>query len=568
MSKKNNNLKKRNLLCLLLTAVFVLCTNVTRTQAAPPIGKVEFHDCILDEDGLECEEKMVVTVPVSFGLSQTVDAVTVIGTLEETTRIEITKSVPILNYPLRHLHTVAYYPHEQVLKEPNTTGPCFRCIDSPAANCPTCGWTYQGNKKVEHSQGFCVHDIIDSACSWWRGKELFGEHPTADPFSTGHCMRLGDVYFHGYEIGEYTKSYLIHIKLSKGSEIEELDLTPNDPVVVSTDGAFKFKAQLVGDLDEYQGAVELDNYILYIPSSPDTHPMVKDYQNNMLLVPREELSKDGGEPDKVGVSFYTFRLLGSDYSVSEAGDGLHNQLFHKHNSDLMKLVMNPNAETTYLVHGKKDFKGSMSFKTGMEKILQHNITYINNSLVSLTMDAAEVKIINTQSIGIIKEAYVRTFTSMSNEGNMIVVVKNVGDYPTDYIVTVTDCTMNILKAIPAQARSLNPQKEVELKFDVFTLYNLDTTNECLCTLRSPTGHEYDSVWVVFDTKKHKSEYSWDLQEKNEASKGKDGTSVLGDSTCDGVVDFRDLAVLARCWLAGVDFRDFAVLARCWLAGAE
>jgi len=29
--------------------------------------------------------------------------------------------------------------------------------------------------------------------------------------------------------------------------------------------------------------------------------------------------------------------------------------------------MNPDAETTYLVHGMKKFKGSMSFKTGMEK---------------------------------------------------------------------------------------------------------------------------------------------------------------------------------------------------------
>jgi len=534
----------------MLTAVFVLCTNVTRTQAAPPIGQVEFQDCILDEDGLDCDEKMVITVPVSYGLSQTMDAVT--STPLEVIRIEITKTVPVLNYPLTYFHTVSYYPHEQVLKEPNTTGPCFICIDSPDSNCPTCGWTYIDGEKVEHSQGFCVHDIIDSACSWWRGEEIFGQHPNDSPFSTAHCVKMGDVYFHGYEIGEYIKSYEIDIVMKKGGDQISFKLSPADPLVVTTEGDFKCKAQLVGDLDEYKGPVELDNYILYIPAAPNSHPMVQDYQNNMLLVPREEMSKDGGELDKVGVSFYKFRTQAGNWSVSEAGDGLHNQLFHKHNSDLMKLVLNPNAEMTYLVHGKRDFKDSMEFKAGMDKILQHKITGINNSLVSLTMDAFETKVITTQSVGIINEAYVRTFTSLSNEGTMNVQIQNYGDYPTDYIVTVTDCSMTILHAIPAQARSLMPEKKADLKFDIYTLDNLDATHECLCTLTSPTGQEYDSVWVVFDSKKHKSQFSWDLQEKNLGTETEAGVSVLGDSTCDNKVDFRDFADLARCWLVGVE----------------
>jgi len=35
-------------------------------------------------------------------------------------------------------------------------------------------------------------------------------------------------------------------------------------------------------------------------------------------------------------------------------------------------------------------------------------------------------------------------------------------------------------------------------------------------------------------------------------KGEGGVSVLGDSTCDDKVDFRDFAVMARCWLAGAE----------------
>ncbi len=76
---------------------------------------------------------------------------------------------------------------------------------------------------------------------------------------------------------------------------------------------------------------------------------------------------DGSECNKVGVGFETFR----DYARScpEGGGGcLDNQLFHKHSSDLQKLILNPDTETTYLVHGKKMFKGSMDFKAGMEKV--------------------------------------------------------------------------------------------------------------------------------------------------------------------------------------------------------
>ena len=444
-------------------------------------------------------------------------------------QLEITKSVPKLTYTLRYFHTVPYYPHEEVIKAPYPVEGCPGCIDCAGAQFPTCGWIYQGDLKLPHSQGFCIIKSLWElehsgwSCSFFRGEEILGEQATTDnAFSTGHHMLPGAVFFDGYEISEYTKSYEIKFKIIRGSDNHTFFLRPNDPLYATRhdanyDGTFNMKAELIGDMEPFSGALELDNYILYIPSSPDGHEMVIDYQNNMLLVPREEVSKDGSEADKVGVSFKTFRSLGSDYKVSEAGDGLGNQLFHKHNSDLQKLTNNPQAETTYLVHGKKDFKGSMEFKAGMEKVLEHKISYINNSLVSLTIDKATIKHITTQSKGIIMFAEVETFTSLTDDGVLNVHIKNIGDYKTDYIVTVTKPTENILHTFPAQSRILQPDDEVKLIFDVSTVKNLETTNEFLVTLRAPHGKIYDEIWVVFDTKKHGSEYSWDKYEKNEAS---------------------------------------------------
>jgi hypothetical protein len=369
---------------------------------------------------------------------------------------------------------------------------------------------------------------------------------------------MGQVYFDGFEIGEYIKSYEIEVKFIQGSEEYRIKLSPGNPFYNTEHdpdygGNYSLKAELVGDLDPPEGELELDNYILYIPSKPAGHPMVYDYQDNMLLVPREEVSKDGGELDKVGVSFYKFRTQAGNWSVSEAGDGLHNQLFHKHNSDLEKLIMNPNAETTYLVHGMKDFKDSMDFRSGMPRTLEHKIKYINNSLVTLTMDSAPIKTIATESDGIIVSATLDKYTCFSEDGLLKVRIKNAGNIKTDYIVTVTHGTMNVLKEMPAQARTLDPDEQTDLQFNVWTYWgNIETSNEYLVRLTSPTGKIYKEQFVRFYTDKYTTKYSWDLQEKNTASEGEAGVSVLGDSTCDNKVDFRDFADLARCWLAGVE----------------
>ncbi|MHC5060059.1 MAG: immunoglobulin-like domain-containing protein [Planctomycetota bacterium] len=531
MSKNYTNPGVLHFVSLSLLAVAVAASVANGSL----VGSVDFTDCLHDDNDMTCEEKKIVTLGVSYGLEENLEIVVLANdpcrqSLEEAVKVEITKSEPKLIYPLRFLHTVAYYPHEEVIKAPYPVEGCPGCIDCPQAQFPTCGWTYQGDIKLPHSQGFCIIKSLwelersSWSCSLFRGEEVLGEQSTIDnAFSTGHKMLTGDVFFHGYEIGEYIKRYEIKIKMIQGYEEHTIKLRPDDPLYhtkhdANYGGNFNFKAELVGDMAPFSGALELDNYILYIPSSPDGHEMVLDYQNNMLLVPREEVSRDGSEPDKVGVSFKTFRSLGSNYKVSEAGDGLGNQLFHKHNFDLQKLAVNPKAETTYLVHGKKDFKGSMEFKAGMDKVLEHKITEINESLISLTLDKeAIVKNVQTESKGIILEGKVETFTSLTDEGVLYVMIKNIGSFKTNYIVTVIKATMNILKGIPAQARTLDPDGEATLKFDVSTVGNRDTSNEFLVSLRGPHGKLYDEVIVKFDTKKHASEYSWEKYEENKAS---------------------------------------------------
>jgi hypothetical protein len=296
----------------------------------------------------------------------------------------------------------------------------------------------------------------------------------------------------------------------------------------------------------------LDNYILYIPASPESDPMVQDYAHYMMLVPREEVSRDGGEPDKVGVSFYTFRQQAVNAATSRAGDGLHNQLYQKYNGDLERLITNPNAEAAYLINGQKAFKPSMNFSSGMPKELQVKVAEVESSLVSLTMDPGAIRTIETESQGVIYSAKVQPFSSLTNEGTLEVVIWNAGDYKANFLVTVTDPSAHINPAIPAQARTLNPGEATRVIFDIFARQNILAGHSLLVTLSSPTGAFYDSTTVLFDTHEHPVNYSWNLQQTNTGAGTGKLKSVPGDSTCDGAVDLSDLAVLSSHWLDGTD----------------
>ena len=186
--------------------------------------------------------------------------------------------------------------------------------------------------------------------------------------------------------------------------------------------------------------------------------------------------------------------------------------------------------------------------------LGENFDFSSNYIIIHNNDLSKffTKEVETESSGAINAAYVEDFHSMSNEGTLVAVIENAGPDRTDYIVTVTDFNTNILQAVPAQARTLDSGEIGALSFDIFTQYNLDASNECWVRLKSPRGRLYDEVRVQFDTLKHGSDYSWELQEKNEGSQTSTDvdpdTVDIMDFNFDGIVDFADFAAFAAHWL--------------------
>ncbi len=550
-NSNQNRLLRKHLLGMLVLLAGAAAVCAPAAWAGPVVGRVDVIDCITYPEGdAICTPRpgrTSLTIPVTYGNVVSLDAVEASQAkdesgeqipLEEGIKIELTKTPPTLNYPLRYLHTVPYAPYEEVRKVRNTQPGIQACIDAATSDAPTCGWQYKadGTTKVPDSQGFCSNrDLLNlktcSASDTWRGEEVLGEKSTLDnSFSIGHCMRMGDIWYHGYEIGKYTNSSDVNIKLTKGNNVRTLTLSPSYKIVTTPEtesAVWTVRAQLLGSLDPEPSGPDLSNYILYIPGfGPDS--VVNNYNLYMLLVAREMVTRDGSECNKIGVGYSAFRKEAGCASKTKAGECLANQLFHLHNEDLQRLAVNANAETKYLIRGMNMFKGSMAFKSGMDKALRYSITDVNYSLVNLSFGSSpltQVTVSETEEDGIFDYIkVVPAFASMSEGVTMELTVRNNGGLRSNYIVSVKDCSVNIRNDIPSKAVTVEPQSASNpITFNINTLQNIQSMHYCWVYLTSPTGKVYYNDMgtathqVFFDTIKHPTTYPWDLKLENKES---------------------------------------------------
>jgi len=143
----------------------------------------------------------------------------------------------------------------------------------------------------------------------------------------------------------------------------------------------------------------------------------------------------------------------------------------------------------------------ISDRTG-QKLISYEPPETRKTQVVVTTDRLEeIKVIVAESNGIVQEAAVLVdrFASHSRDGSLRVEIRNVGDFKADYIVEVANCNGNIVEAIPAQARTLQPIQEATLYFELYTIGNSATSNACGVTLKSPRGRIYDTLPVFFES---------------------------------------------------------------------
>ncbi|EFC41606.1 predicted protein [Naegleria gruberi] len=444
-------------------------------------------------------------------------------------KIVIQKSAPKAVYPLLYVKTFNGKPTESIIYKDDILVPT--CDDSSKSAAPTCGWVKdsQGNK-IPDSQGFC--------CSCSVG-QMFGDSSASNRGalncgfmqmkSSAHCLRLGEVYWDAYEIEGYVMSFEISVFIGETGfdDIGKVTVSPSSKLAQLPKGG---RVELEGDFSAYKSVPLYESKYLFIPSSPKTSPIVVNGQANWMFIDKSMVTLSGSECDKIGVSYAQFRNQPNACS-RPALTCLANQIEDLRLADV-ELMKSGLKSGKYIVSNFGSFAVN---KTNTGNVLEKYLDEDTNSQINLYINGENVKFLITKSAAEISEAYVKTFTSLSKEGEMLVSVKNKGANGCSYVVTVTECSDNIL-TIVQQTVFVDASNKKELTFQVRSEQKLATTNQCKVTLLFSDGEKIQDITVTFDSKDYAYENAMESSGEQTGKVETEGDHSLGQCKCNSPFD--------------------------------
>jgi hypothetical protein len=381
---------------LLLLVVLISIPMLASAQSGVTVSPVSV--CNNSDTDITCATMLTVNFGVSYGVEQLLNIAYIdmgtdnqgnpIQVLEPTLNFEISKTEPILNYPLITLDLVA----------------------APRASLP----------------------------------------------------------YLAYMVGAPQKSYTVTATVSQnGTVVNSYSISTSSPAWLDKTSVHQVLMQMGGESKSSGAPPDLSAYYFFI------------YKNNEMLVPSAMVPNDGDKDDLVDIGHLLDRLLREDTAY---------------------LAANPGAQPRYLVSGMKMFQGTTlpGPNNMFLQVLSPEVSYSN---ISLQINAAQVQAQTNLGQGYITAAAVspNPFNSLSRDGILAVTFENARNSKTNYIVSVTSCTANMLGPIPPQALTLATGASGSLQFNLATITNTSGSNNCLVTLESTTGQVFDSNTVNFNT---------------------------------------------------------------------
>jgi len=434
-----------------------------------------------------CDQKIVVTLSLTNGQDSSESLYATLEDLEDMNgvkkklqtpwSISLAKTEVYHRYPLEYLQSFNAQPYEEVVN-PSGLGLFTECDELSSSNTPTCGWSYNADgSKVTHSQGYCCQcDAFSKKssrsqgdCDFWG----FGLTP-----ATAHCLRWGELWYASYSLGSPETHYNINVALSTDLETQEvLKISPESPGALSSDG--RVAARLVGDFASWKQIPDYDDFLLLIPNQPVSHTRVSETpEKTWMLVRRDDITFDGLTCNKIGVSYEAFRHE-SGKCENSPGSCLRNQLEDLHKS----------GKNFLDDYGKL---GMVEDVTEGQIYLSFEAETTQTSLVTLTMDASDVKFVINVSHGKFVSCNVADFESMSREGIITCSVQNEGKVKASFHVSITGCS-NGIKPMLGQTKTIDftGNSTAQFIFDVRSENILDSSHSCMAYL-------YDALYEVND----------------------------------------------------------------------
>ncbi|EFJ46133.1 hypothetical protein VOLCADRAFT_105707 [Volvox carteri f. nagariensis] len=413
--------------------------------------------------------------------------------------------------------------------------------DAPTDDWPQCGWQKVDGKRVPDSQGFCcwcdrkviwdqtavnARTRANKACDENMFPELEREPVSA------HCLRLDDQWYRGYNLRpggtlQFGVRLEVHIptagkpasmayvngtlRISKSTVItrsESLDLTLAGPLVTTSNKMTS--ARLLGDLSSYAQVPDLGTRALMIPradfNETELYPgdSVPVNGRTWMMVNRTMVTYDGLSCDKIGTSYTAFRNQQNACFRTES-TCLRNQLKDLFEGDQKRI--GSGMTPLYLL---SQFNGV----NGMAVDAIDGAIYLRLPIASqppsvmLTVSADTVQMTTALSPGKLSNLRMCEFGSTTScgslgfitRGHIFLSVANMGLLPADYIIVVSDCSLNNVWPIEARMITVNAGQTVNLSPPIPIYMNDTTTKErsCAVQLYDATGKAVDRQKLTFD----------------------------------------------------------------------
>ena len=467
---------------------------------------------------ISCDSKMILSLTIQDAelegsdyvettLNQVTDNEGNIQKLSSPVKITFSKTPVKVIYPCTYFQDFNYYPREKIISTKSTS-----CSDSNTDDNPTCGWAYSNGQKVKYSQGFCC------SCSFFSfsNSNKRGTHCSGflDFSASAHCMIFDTLWYSAYNIDKYLIDYVINVNVidtSDNSTISNLVLSPK--ITINTNKEKNILVKLIGDfLPTDILPQDFSGKFLIIPTKPSDHSSVILGQKRWMIVDKIRFSLDGKDCDKIGVGYFAFNSQSEKCNV-EAGSCLHNQIYHLYNEDMEKINKGKNPE--YLIYYDKNYEYSFTDKGVSSRSFSYNLKGNINTLITLEIDTSVLKFTSNVSSGKILGTYVKEFISMSNDGFMIITIKNTGVLTSQFMISY-ECDDNII-TLSSDEISLNREEIKSINKTLYTNSNIGRENKCTIYLQNAIGEKIDSKIINFNTSDEVTMTKQDVDEDNEDS---------------------------------------------------
>ncbi|KAL4424812.1 hypothetical protein ABPG77_000852 [Micractinium sp. CCAP 211/92] len=527
-------------------ALAALCSALETARAGVmAVGKLQscVNDGTTPNTSLTCSQKIVVTVELennkiyeteqlNFGVScvnsptdtcpcpcnYATDPTCACRDLKQNITVAATKSAVYARYPLTFYKYMNGRPYEDIIVG-------SRCSDAWFDAGATCGFAKDVNRQdIMDSQGFCcgcpVINLGGSAGITRANLDcgLFNLKKSA------HCLRWDDNWWYiAFTIGEYLMDFRVNLDIATRSTNattnittttrEVLEVTPVQPF--QRDSSRRISAKLLGDLESYQQAPQLDGKYLFIPwkNGEDPQQAYTGHFEEWMVVDPAMVTTTGLECDKIGVSYSGFRNSQPNACTTPAGSCLKNQLVDLWNQDMTRIHLQ-GKDPLYMVgrygggadNYRNQLNATANSRGSLDFFLSFPITAIKTSLMTLTVAADDVQFVVSRSPASIENVQVCTFDgqfcggfeSLATRGYLLVDVKNTGYVPADYTVTVVNCTQGI-RPIVAQRASIMSQSSRRFQFDIYMETDQATNSSCSVLVRDSLGDSAASKAFYFYT---------------------------------------------------------------------